>query len=333
VDPAKGALDTDDGRALAREVTELLEAELVRFTHRVDHDHGIELDRARGALAVITTLLRGGVAWTTRADCAPGRIADAFTAIATRDGAEAALVEQLRGEIDAFVEAAADVVVVDRPARTVADLLRAAGAAPETWWWAAEYGTDRDRCWKASGAASERLVQVAIALGIAGERVLCALAGAFTVAATRVKTSRTAQRNDLVALLGRLASTGAAAIARDRELVAKATALAFEMAAAQQPWWTAAAAGPRERARRSAPDGIAEIAVLSFQLVELFGAAAAGRRPDPERYGELAYRADRTLAGRGLRLAAMVQKELEAAYGESKPGGAVNRRSDTVADE
>jgi hypothetical protein len=332
VEPAKGALDTDDGRALAREVTELLEAELVRFTHRVDHDHGIELARARGALAVMTTLLRGGVAWTTRADCAPGRIADAFTVIATRDGADPALVERLRVEIDAFVAAAEDVVVVERPARTVADRLRAAGAAPETWWWAAEYGTDRDRCWKASAAASERLVQVAVALGIDGERVLCALAGAFTVAATRVKTSRTAQRNDLVALLGRLASTGAVAIGRDRELVAKATALAFEMAAAQQPWWTAAAA-PRER-RRSAPDGIAEIAVLSFQLVELFSAAAAGRRPDPERYGELAYRADRTLAGRGLRLAALLHKELEPAYAESsKPGVVVNRRSDTVADE
>jgi hypothetical protein len=306
-----GALDTDDGRALAGEVTELLESELVRFAHRVDHDHGIELDRARGAMVLLTAMLRAGVPWTARPDCAPTRLAAAFEAMAHRDPAHA---EVIRGEILAFQAWTVNIAVIDPPAHTTAARLRAIGAAPETWWWSAGYDHDHVRCWKACAASSERLVQVALALGVAADPIARALAGAFIVAATRAKTRRPAQRNDLVALLGRFVAAGPAVIEKDKPLVASATALAFEMAAAQQPWWTGASTGT---GRRGTADGIAEVAVLSFQLVELFAAIAAGRPADPERFGALAGRADRALAGRGLRLGAMLQHELDGAFSEA----------------
>lgn len=305
-----GALDTEDGRALAGEVTELLESELVRFTHRVQHDHGIELDRARGALVLITALLRAGVTWNPRSDCAPARVAAAFEEMAKRDPAHA---EVVRAEIDAFEVWTANVASIDKPDHTIAARLRQIGAAPETWWWAAGFERDHVRCWKAAGAASDRLVQVALALGVPAEAIARALAGAFIVAATRAKTRRASQRNDLVALLGRFVTGGATVVDRDKDLVAKATALAFEMAAASQPWWSGTG-GPR---RGAAADGIAEVSVLAFQLVELFAAIAAGRPADPERFGALAGRADRALAGRGLRLGALLQRELDPIFAEA----------------
>jgi len=311
VDAVKGALVTDAGRALAAEITELLESELVRFAHRVYHDHGIELDRARSSLAVLTVLLRGGLPWTAQADCAPAKLAEAFTTAVARDRTAPALAAAVRAEVEAFTAAAGAVEVKDRPPRSLSDLLRKVGAPPESWWWAGEFGADRARCWKAASASAGYQVQVALAVGIEADVVLRALAGAFTVAATRAKTSRTGPRNDLVALLGRFVATGTGAIEHDRELIAKATALAFEMAAVQQPWWTGAdGAAP---GRRTA-DGITEVAVLSFQLVELFTAAATGRRPDAERYGDLAARADRSLSSRGVRLAALLQRELDPAF-------------------
>jgi hypothetical protein len=313
-----GALDTDDGRALAGEVTELLESELVRFAHRVDHDHGIELDRARGALVLLTALLRAGVTWTARSDCAPARLAAAFEAMARRDPSHA---EVIRGEIAAFESWTANVAVIDPPAYTTAERLRAIGAAPETWWWAAGFERDHVRCWKSCAGSSERLVQVALAIGISADPIVRALAGALIVAATRAKTRRPGQRNDLVALLGRFVAAGPAVIAADKALVAKATSLAFEMAAAQQPWWTGAGASGGG-ARRSSADGIAEVAVLSFQIVELFTAIAAGRPADPERFGAIAGRADRALAARGLRLAALLQRELDPAFSEAVKGSA-----------
>jgi hypothetical protein len=306
-----GALDTDAGSALAGEVTELLESELVRFVHRVHHDHGVALDRARAALALLTALIRGEVPWTARPDCAPARIAAAFTAFARRESIPAALATELLTEVDSFVTASVRVAVVDEPARTTAALLRRVGAAPELWWWATRFDADHGQCWQACVTASDRVVQVALAVGIEADLIGRALAGAFTVGATRAKTRRTAQRNDLVALLGRLVASGAAVLDQDRELVAKVTALAFEMTAAQAPWWTGAGASAGNRTRA---DGVADVAVLTFQLLELFTAIAAGREPDPERYGELAARADETLSGKALRVGALLQRELDPAF-------------------
>src|SRR5262249_13964739 len=101
-------------------------------------------------------------------------------------------------------------------------------------------------------------------------------------------------------LLMKLASTGAPALAAERDLVNKATKLAFEMAATRLG-----------STGMQAPDGIGEIAVLSFQLVELFQAVA--RPPDLERYAELGSRAERPFNARALRLAALLRKDLEPA--------------------
>jgi len=57
--------------------------------------------------------------------------------------------------------------------------------------------------------------------------------------------------------------------------------------------------------------GLAELAVLAFQLVELLRAAAAS--PDVERYGELAARAQRTLQAHGVQLAGFVKRDLDPA--------------------
>ena len=319
---SSGALGTDDGKAIAAEIGELLESELVRFVHRVEYDHGIELDRARAAMVLLTKLLAGGVAWTPHVDSAPDKVAAAFGALADRNpGWPPSLTVEIRAEVDAFVAATKDLEVEDDPPRTTAALLRRSGAAPEMWWWAAGYGAEHETCWKAARAHSERMVQVALAVGVAPDAIGRALAAAFTVAATRAKTRRIGQRNDLVALLGRLASTGFTAITRDQELVGKATALAFEMTAAQESWWTAGAPAPGAPAtagkkKPAADDGIADIAVLSFQLVELFTAAAKGRA-DPERFGALAARADKALAHRGLRLAALLQRDLDPPFSDA----------------
>jgi len=63
-----------------------------------------------------------------------------------------------------------------------------------------------------------------------------------------------------------------------------------------------------------APDGLLDIAVRAFQLVELF--TAIDREPDIERYADLAAGVERTFTSLGLRLAAMLRKDLEAVLAE-----------------
>lgn len=289
------ALQTADGAALATEVVEMLESELVRFCHRVAHDHGIELDRARAALVLLGKLVAAGVTWTAQPDSAPTRINETFTDLLPRYPAVAPI---LKRELAGFFVATLDVKVVDDPARTPAALLRRAGSEPALWWWASAY--DRfELCWTECRSDVGKLVQVALALGVSGDRVAQALAATFGVVATRIKTRHTAQRNNLVAILIRLSSAGAAALA-DPALVGTITKLAFEMTAAQQAWW---------KDQRTAPDGLADVSIHSFQLVELLQASA--RPPDLERFAGLANRAERTFHARGLQLAAMLRKELD----------------------
>ena len=306
-DSDAGPLATVDGRALATELVEMLESELVRFTHRVVHDHGVELDRARASMALLGTLVGSGVPWTAHHDSSPQTIHDAFAVLATRNPATWPLAPVIRREVDRFLEVTAAVTIVDDDATTPAARLRRAGAHPDLWWWASPFDTF-ERCWNECGANVTRLVSVALAFDVPSDRVARALASAFTLVATRAKTRRTIQRNDLVALLTRLSSVGAAALA-DRELVAKNTKLAFEMAATQQRW-----PGDRTPPMSIAPDGLLDIAVRAFQLVELF--TAIDREPDIERYADLAAGVERTFTSLGLRLAAMLRKDLEAVLAE-----------------
>jgi hypothetical protein len=296
---AAGALDTDEGRAVAAELVAMLESELVRFCHRVTHDHGIALDRARASMVLLGTLVAAGAPWTARGDSSPGRIFEAFAELAARNDAGWPPANAIRRELDDFLEQTGDVEIVDAPARTPSDLLRRAGADPDLWWWAMGHDT-RQRCWLECASNVPRIVQVALAFGVSSELVARAFASAFALAATKSKTRRQSQRNDLVALLMKLAASGIAALAAERELVNKATKLAFEMAATRLG-----------SSRMQAPDGIGEISVLSFQLVELFQAAA--RPADLERYAELGSRAERTFNARGLRLAALLRRDLEPA--------------------
>jgi hypothetical protein len=296
------ALATADGAGLALEIVEMLEAELVRFCHRVAHDHGIELDRARAAMVLLGKLVGAGVAWTARSDCAPTRIHEAFTSLLPRN---LALKPLLKRELAEFFVATASVAVVDTPAVTPADLLRRAGAEPQLWWWASEYDKP-ERCWAACGNEVGRIVQVALALGVSADRVARALAATFGVVTTRCKTRHTAQRNNLVAVLLRLSSQGAAALA-DQALAGTITKLAFEMTAARQTWWAGAPGTPSDS--RAAPDGLTDVSIHAFQLVEIF--QAASKPPDLERFAGLATRADRTFKARGLQLAAMLRKELD----------------------
>jgi hypothetical protein len=294
------ALDTEEGRAVALEIVAMLESELVRFCHRVTHDHGIALDRARASMVLLGTLVGSGVPWTARPDSAPQRIHDAFAELAARNPADWPPAAQIRVEVTAFLDACAEVTTVDVASDTPADKLRAAGADPDLWWWAGDHDTLL-RSWGESGEHPGRLVQVALTMGVPGERVARALASVFSQAAQKAKTRRPAQRDDLVALLDKLAAGGAAALGQERALVASTTKLAFEMAAAQQAWWTGG--------KRGAQDPLAELAVLSFQLVELFGATA--RAPDLERFADLANRADRAFVARGMRLAALLRHDLD----------------------
>jgi len=295
------ALETIEGVAFATEIVELLESELVRFCHRVTHDHGIELDRARAAMVLLTRLVSSGVVWTARPDSSPARIHETFSGLLPR---HPALAKILRRELAEFFVATVEVKVVDDPARTPAALLRRAGAEPQLWWWAAAYERP-ERCWAECGSDVGKLVQVALAFGVTADRVARALAAALGVVATRSKTRRTAQRNDLAGVLNRLASAGAAVLA-DPALLGTITKLAFEMTAAQQAWW---------KDQRTAPDGLADVSIYSFQLVEIFQASA--RPPDLERFAMLASRAERTVAGLGLQLAAMLRKELDAQVAEA----------------
>jgi hypothetical protein len=308
-DSDAGPLATADGRALATELVEMLESELVRFGHRVAHDHGVQLDRARASMALLGTLVASGVPWTARPDSAPQAIHDAFAQLAARNPSSWPLAPVIRSEIDRFLEATATVTIVDdADATTPTARLRHCGAHPDLWWWASPFDTF-DRCWNECGANVTKLVSVALAFGVPADRVARALASAFTLVATRAKTRRTIQRNDLVALLTRLSSVGAQALA-DRDLVAKVTKLAFEMAATQQRW-----PGDRTPPMSIAPDGLTDIAVRAFQLVELF-ASICDREPDVERYADLAAGAERTFTSLGLRLPAMLRKDLEAALAE-----------------
>jgi hypothetical protein len=300
-DDISDALRTPDGAALATELVEMLECELVRFCHRVAHDHGIELDRARAAMVLLGKLVAAGVPWTARPDCEPTRIHDAFSRLLPRH--PAAIATPLKRELASFFIATTDVRVIDdEPATTPTALLRRAGAEPQLWWWASDHDTPA-RCWAACGDDAGRLVQLALAFGASSDPVARALAGALGVLATRLKTRHTQQRTALVPVLLRLASQGGAAVA-DPAVLAAVTKTAFELTAAQQLL---------ARDLR-APDPFADLAVHAFQLVELLGAAAAAgndRGPDLERHAQLARRIAKTFAARGLVLAAMLRKELD----------------------
>src|SRR4051812_8335347 len=79
-----GALETEQGRGVASDVIELLESELVRFRHRVMHDHGISVERARAALVMLTKLVEAGASWRAPHDAAPRKIFDSFIELMTR---------------------------------------------------------------------------------------------------------------------------------------------------------------------------------------------------------------------------------------------------------
>lgn len=291
-----GVFDSDGGREVAADVVELLESELVRFRHRVAHDFGISLDRARAALVLLAELVGAGVPWTAHPDSAPRKIFDAFIELIGR--AEASwphgLAESLHAELAEFVNATREVAIAEPPPRpTLSMLLRTAGAAPELWWWSAQFDSDPGACWRAAQASGERIVGLAVALGVPTEQVVRSLAGGLVVAVGRAKTPRVGQRNDLVALLGRVVASGRSVLAGDGDPVAKLTALAFQLTAA------------KER------DGLAELAVLTFQLVELL--RGSERPPDPERFCDIAQRAQRVLQPLGVQLAGVLKRDLEPA--------------------
>lgn len=304
-----GAFDSEGGREVAADVVEMLESELVRFRHRVAHDFAISLDRARAALVLLSKLVEGGVPWTAHPDSAPRKIFDAFIELLGRS--EAAwphgIAEAVHAELAEFVAATRAVAIVEPPHRpTLSTLLRDAGAAPELWWWSGQFDGDPGACWRAAAASGERIVAIAVALGIPTEQVVRSFAGGLVVAVGRAKTPRIGPRSDLVALLNRVATSGRSALAEDQESVAKLTALAFQLTAA------------KER------DGIAELAVLTFQLVELL--RGEDRPPDPERFCDLALRAQRVLHPLGVQLAGVLKRDLEPAvvatlavrFGESR---------------
>ena len=282
------ALDTAEGSAFAREIVGALEAELVRFRHRVHHDHGIELDRARAALVMLGKLVGAGVKWVARPDSDPARIHEAFSTIVERN-AEVARV--LKREVAAFFAATADVAVVPDPdEHTPAARLRRAGADPALWWWAAAY-PDTAACWAACGDDADRTVQVALAFGIPVDRVVRALAGVLALLLGRVKTrTPRSELNDAIAQLsarGALADPG------------PLTKLAFELS------WK----------RDAKPDPVGELAIPTFQLVE--AVQAMKDRPDVERFGAVAGRIERVQAARGLQIAAIVRKDLADAVREA----------------
>src|SRR5688572_6467191 len=102
------ALETEEGAALASEVVEMLEAELVRFRHRVTLDHGIELDRARAAMVLLGKLVAAGVAWTAKPDSDPTKIHEVFSSQVAKHPAIAAT---LKREIAGFFVATTDIQV------------------------------------------------------------------------------------------------------------------------------------------------------------------------------------------------------------------------------
>jgi hypothetical protein len=277
-----GALDTDEGAALATEIVEMLESELVRFQHRVEHDHGIELDRARAAMVLLGKLVAAGVRWTAKPDSDPSRIQEAFASLMKK---HPAIATTLKREIAGFFVATTDVQVAEDTTRTPAAILRRAGADPSLWWWAGAY-SEPAKCWAACGDP-EKLVQVALAFGVPVTRVARALATVFGVVATRIKTRYATHRTTLVAELAKVAATGRL---DDPSTITK---LAFELRWKDQ----------------QASDPASELAIHAFQLVEALQAAKA--KPDVERFGVLTGRAERMFSSRGLQLAAMLRKELD----------------------
>lgn len=290
------ALETEEGGAFAREIIDALESELVRFRHRVLHDHGIELDRSRAAMVLLGKLVGAGVPWKARPDSDPARIHEAFSSLVGRDPA---IATTLKREIAAFFAATADVEVSpEEPARTAPALLRRAGADPALWWWSAGC-PEPAQCWAACGGDVERLIQVALAVGVSRDAVARALAAAFATLMTRVKTRPTPQRDEVVALIDRLAQGGARAL-DDPKLVGAVTKLAFEITAAQQM-------------RQMKGDPIGEIAVHLFQLVD----ALKTKLTDVERLGAVAGRMDRMFTARGIQLAGLLRKDLDTAVEEA----------------
>jgi hypothetical protein len=265
------ALDTEDGAALATEIVDMLESELVRFRHRLAHNHGIELDRARAALSLLGKLVGSGVTWTAKPDSDPTLIYEAFSSLIPQH-------PHLKKEVAAFFVATTDVKTVDDGLVTPSTILRHAGAEPPLWWWAAEF-SDRAACWAACADDVDRTVQVALAFGVPIQPVARALAKAFALLATRLKTHYTPQRSVLLASLN---TFDTAAI----------TKLAFEMRF-KDP---------------QAKDPLAELSIHSFQLIE---AAQAKDKPDVERFGVLARNANRMFTSRGLNLVAMVRGDLQ----------------------
>lgn len=270
------ALETVEGAALATEIVDMLESELVRFRHRLAHDHGMELDRARAAMALLGKLVSSGVPWTARPDSDPVRIYEAFTSLIPKH-------PMLKKEVAAFFVATSDVKTVEDTATTPSAILRRAGTEPALWWWAADHGTPAE-CWAACADSVDSSVQVALAFGVSLDAVVRALAKAFALLATRIKTHHTAARTTLAAALHDLPDHHAAI-----------TKLAFEMRF-KDP---------------QAKDPLAELSIHAFQLVE--AVQATKEPPDVERFGVLARRINPMFASRGLNLATLVRGELQAA--------------------
>ena len=109
----RGPLESADGRDLASELVEMLESELVRFRHRVIHDHGIAFDRARAAIVLLTKLVAAGAPWTARSDSAPRKIFDTFIDLIARSESSwpPGLAEALHAELAEFITATGSVVM------------------------------------------------------------------------------------------------------------------------------------------------------------------------------------------------------------------------------
>ena len=247
------ALETPEGAALATEIVDMLESELVRFRHRLAHGHGIELDRARAAMVLLGKLVGSGVTWTARPDSDPLRLYEAFSSLIPEHPA-------LKKDVAAFFVATTDVKTVEDTATSPRAILRRAGAEPSIWWWAAEHDSPAG-CWAACADSVDRSVQFALAFGVPVDAVARALARAFALLATRIKTRHTAARTTLAAALNNLPDNHTAI-----------TKLAFEMRF-KEP---------------QAKDPLAELSIHAFQLVE--AVQATKERPDVERFGVLARR-------------------------------------------
>lgn len=290
------ALDTEEGGAFAREIIDALEHELVRFRHRVMHDHGIELDRARAAMVMLGKLVGAGIMWKPRPDADPARIHEAMTSLVGRDPK---IATTLKREIAAFFAATADVAVLDEDTSiSPTALLRRVGSDPSLWWWAAQFADARE-CWAGCGDDVDRRIQVALAVGVRRDTVARALAAAMAMLMTRVKTKPTPMRDEVVATIDRLARGGATAL-DDQAFVAAITKLAFEITAAQHM-------------KQMKGDPVSGIAVHLFQLVD----ALKSKQTDVERLGAVSGRMDRMFATRGIQLSGLLRKDLDSSVEEA----------------